>query len=62
MEEGQRATRREIAWNGFIIVGPSADPAYVKGGSDSIATLKAIAASQGRSYLAATTVARTRLN
>jgi tungstate transport system substrate-binding protein len=46
MDEGHGSTRRQIAWNDFIIVGPSADPAHVKGGNDSIAALKAIAASQ----------------
>jgi tungstate transport system substrate-binding protein len=46
MDEGQGSTRRQIAWNDFIIVGPSADPARVKGGSDSVAALKAIAAAQ----------------
>src|ERR1700710_2960576 len=45
-EEGHGSTRRQIAWNDFIIVGPSADPAHVKGGNDSVAALKAIAASQ----------------
>src|SRR6195952_2757246 len=46
MDEGHGAKRRQIAWNDFIIVGPSADPAGVKAGSDSVAALKAIAASQ----------------
>ena len=46
MDEGHGLTRRQIAWNDFIIVGPSADPAHVKGGSDSVAALKAIAAAQ----------------
>ena len=46
MDEGHGATRRQIAWNDFIIVGPSADPARVKGGSDSVAALKAIIAAQ----------------
>src|ERR1700752_2449956 len=46
MDEGHGATRRQIAWNDFNIVGPSADPAKVKGGNDSVAALKAIAASQ----------------
>jgi tungstate transport system substrate-binding protein len=46
MDEGHGSTRRQIAWNDFIIVGPSADPAHVKGGSDSAAALKVIAASQ----------------
>jgi tungstate transport system substrate-binding protein len=43
MDEGHGSTRRQIAWNDFIIVGPSTDPAHVKGGSDSVAGLKAIA-------------------
>lgn len=46
MDEGHGSTRRQIAWNDFIIVGPSADPARVRGGSDSAAALKAIAASK----------------
>lgn len=46
MNEGHGSTRRQIAWNDFVIVGPSADPAHVKGASDSVAALKAIAASQ----------------
>jgi ABC-type tungstate transport system permease subunit len=46
MDEGHGSSRRQIAWNDFIILGPSADPAHVKGGSDSIAALKAIATSQ----------------
>ena len=46
MDEGHGSTRRQIAWNDFIIVGPSADPARVKGGNDSVAALKAIATSQ----------------
>jgi tungstate transport system substrate-binding protein len=46
MDEGHGSTRRQIAWNDFIIVGPFADPAHVKGGNDSVAALKAIAASQ----------------
>ena len=46
MDEGHGSTRRQIAWNDFIIVGPSADPAHVKGGSDSVAALKSIASAQ----------------
>src|ERR1700726_2066149 len=46
MDEGHGSMRRQIAWNDFIIVGPAADPAHVKGGSDSIAALKAIATAQ----------------
>jgi tungstate transport system substrate-binding protein len=44
--EGHGSTRRQIAWNDFIIVGPSADPAHVQGGRDSVTALKAIATSQ----------------
>jgi tungstate transport system substrate-binding protein len=46
MDEGHGATRRQIAWNDFIIVGPSADPAHVRDGSDSVAAFKAIASAQ----------------
>jgi tungstate transport system substrate-binding protein len=46
MDEGHGSTRRQTAWNDFIIVGPSADPAHVKGGSDSVAALNAIASAQ----------------
>jgi tungstate transport system substrate-binding protein len=46
MDEGHGSVRRQIAWNDFIVVGPSADPAHVRGGNDSIAALKAIAAAQ----------------
>src|SRR6201985_2071589 len=46
MNEGHGSTRRQIAWNDFVIVGPSADPAHVKGGNDSVTALKAIAAAQ----------------
>jgi tungstate transport system substrate-binding protein len=46
MDEGHGATRRQIAWNDFIIVGPSADPAHIRGGNDSVAALKTIASAQ----------------
>jgi tungstate transport system substrate-binding protein len=46
MDEGQGATRRQIAWNDFVIVGPAADPAHVRGGHDSVAALKAVATAQ----------------
>ncbi|HLI20988.1 MAG TPA: substrate-binding domain-containing protein [Stellaceae bacterium] len=42
MNEGHGITRREIAWNDFIIVGPGADPAKIKGGRDVVAAFKAI--------------------
>jgi tungstate transport system substrate-binding protein len=43
MDEGHGSTRRQIAWNDFIIVGPSADPAHVHGGNDCVAAFKTIA-------------------
>jgi tungstate transport system substrate-binding protein len=46
MDEGHGSTRRQIAWNDFIIVGPANDPAHIRGGNDSIAALKAIASAQ----------------
>jgi tungstate transport system substrate-binding protein len=46
IDEGHGATRRQIAWNDFVIVGPAADPAHVRGGNDSVAALKAIASLQ----------------
>jgi tungstate transport system substrate-binding protein len=44
MDEGHGATRQQIAWNDFVIVGPAADPAHVKGEHDAVAGFKAIAA------------------
>jgi tungstate transport system substrate-binding protein len=46
MDEGHGARRRQIAWNDFVIVGPSADPAHVRGGKDSVEAFKAIASTQ----------------
>ncbi len=46
MKEGQGSTRRQIAWNDFIVVGPAADPARIAGSADSVAAFKAIAAAQ----------------
>jgi tungstate transport system substrate-binding protein len=43
MDEGHGSTRRQIAWNDFIIVGPSSDPARIGGGHDAVAAMKAIA-------------------
>ena len=40
--EGHGINRREIAWNDFVIVGPGADPAKIKGGRDVVAAFKAI--------------------
>src|SRR6201992_1814119 len=46
MDEGHGATRRQIAWNDFVIVGPSTDPAHIHGGNDSVAALKSIASAR----------------
>lgn len=46
MDEGYGVTRRQIAWNDFIVVGPSGDPAHIMGGKDSVAAFKAIASAQ----------------
>jgi len=46
MDGGDGATRRQIAWNDFIIVGPLADPAHIRGGNDSVTALKAIASAR----------------
>jgi tungstate transport system substrate-binding protein len=43
MDEDHGVRRRQIAWNDFVIAGPAADPAHVRGGNDSVAALKAIA-------------------
>ncbi len=42
IDEGHGINRREIAWNDFVIVGPSVDPAKIKGGRDAVAAFKAI--------------------
>lgn len=44
MAEGHGLTRREIAWNDFLIVGPQADPAHIAGLRDAVAALRAVAA------------------
>jgi tungstate transport system substrate-binding protein len=43
IDEGYGIARRQVAWNDFVLVGPSDDPAHVDGGSDVVAALKAIA-------------------
>jgi len=42
VDDGDGLEPRQIAWNDFVLVGPSADPAHVKGDHDSVAALKAI--------------------
>ena len=44
--QGHGAERRQIAWNDFVFVGPSTDPAHVVGGHDALAALRAIAAAK----------------
>jgi tungstate transport system substrate-binding protein len=44
--DGFGVHRNEVMYNDFIVVGPTADPAGVKGSSDVSAALKAIAESQ----------------
>jgi tungstate transport system substrate-binding protein len=46
MDEGHGVRRRQIAWNDFIVIGPAADPAHVRGGNDSVAAFKAIASAR----------------
>jgi tungstate transport system substrate-binding protein len=41
--DGDGINRQQIAWNDFIMVGPSDDPAHVAGGHDAIKALIAIA-------------------
>jgi tungstate transport system substrate-binding protein len=43
IDEGYGATRRQVAWNDFVMVGPSSDPAHIAGDTDVVAALKAIA-------------------
>jgi tungstate transport system substrate-binding protein len=43
MAEGHGSSRRQIAWNDFVIVGPNVDPAHVAGGHDAVAALKKVA-------------------
>ncbi|HYZ60885.1 MAG TPA: substrate-binding domain-containing protein [Acetobacteraceae bacterium] len=42
MEDGHGLSRRMVAWNDFVLVGPAADPAHVGGGHDAQAALVAI--------------------
>jgi tungstate transport system substrate-binding protein len=46
IDEGHGVNRRQIAWNDYIIVGPEADPAKIKGGNDVVAALKSVAAAK----------------
>jgi tungstate transport system substrate-binding protein len=44
IDEGYGMAHRQVAWNDYVIVGPSSDPAKIVGGKDGPAALKAIAA------------------
>jgi tungstate transport system substrate-binding protein len=44
IDEGYGMVHRQVAWNDYVIVGPSSDPAKILGGKDGPAALKAIAA------------------
>ena len=44
--EGYGVERREVMYNDFIIVGPASNPAKVKGSTDTVASLKQIAAAK----------------
>ena len=44
IDEGYGTAHRQVAWNDFVVVGPSSDPAKIVGGKDGPAALKAIAA------------------
>jgi tungstate transport system substrate-binding protein len=46
IDEGYGSTLRQVAWNDFLIVGPSSDPAHILGGKDSVTALKAIASAR----------------
>src|ERR1700753_1692399 len=43
IDEGYGTTRRQVAWNDFVLVGPSNDPVHIAGGTECVAALKAIA-------------------
>ena len=42
ISEGHGINRREVAWNDFVIVGPTADPAKINGKRDILVGLRAI--------------------
>jgi tungstate transport system substrate-binding protein len=44
IDEGYGTAHRQVAWNDYVIVGPSSDPAKIVDGKDGLAALKAIAA------------------
>jgi tungstate transport system substrate-binding protein len=48
IDEGYGTTRRQVAWNDFVLVGPSGDPAKIIGAKDASTAVKAIAAARAR--------------
>ena len=46
VQQGYGVDRRELMYNDFVIVGPTADPAGVRGGRDAVQALAAIARAQ----------------
>lgn len=46
VEEGYGVDRRDVMYNDFLIIGPAEDPAGIKGTTDAVAALKAIAEKQ----------------
>ncbi|MGV3655741.1 MAG: substrate-binding domain-containing protein [Noviherbaspirillum sp.] len=46
--EGHGVNRRDVMYNDFIIVGPTSDPAGIKGGKDVIAAMKKIVDSKSK--------------
>ncbi|MBU0928983.1 MAG: substrate-binding domain-containing protein [Spirochaetes bacterium] len=48
MKAGHGATRRDVMYNDFIVVGPASDPAGLKGSADSAAAFAKLAAAQAQ--------------
>ncbi|MGI6452684.1 MAG: substrate-binding domain-containing protein [Syntrophomonadaceae bacterium] len=46
VEEGYGVNRHDVMYNDFLIIGPKEDPAGIKGGTDAVAALTAIAESK----------------
>ena len=48
VDEGKMLNRRLVMYNDFVIIGPEADPAKIKGEKSAVAALKRIAEAQAR--------------
>src|SRR5262247_2194857 len=48
IEDGKMLNRRLVMYNDFVIIGPAADPAKIKGEKSAVAALKRIAEAQAR--------------